>query len=66
MSQYNLIAATDESTVVAEYAAVYRTSAEYQSETALEKDFIRLLTGQGLKYLASLNKQEGWEYELYR
>ena len=35
MSQYNLIAATDESTVVAEYSPPYRTAAEYQREAAL-------------------------------
>ena len=47
MSHYNLIASTDESTVVAEYSPPYRTAAEYQSEASLEQEFIRLLSGQG-------------------
>ena len=34
MTKYNLIASTDESTVVAEYTPEYRTAAEYQSEAA--------------------------------
>ena len=52
MSIYNIVASTDESTVVAEYVAVYRTAAEYQSEADLEREFIRMLSGQGYEYLA--------------
>ena len=51
MSQYNLVASTDESTVVAEYTPPYRATAEYQSEADLEREFIWLLTGQGYEYL---------------
>ena len=52
MSQYNIVASTDESTVVAEYIPPYRTAAEYQSEADLEREFIGLLSGQGYDYLA--------------
>ncbi len=51
MSTYNLIAATPESTVVAEYTPEARRSDSYQSEAALEREFIRLLTAQGYEYL---------------
>ena len=51
MSQYNLIAATTESTVVAEYTPETRRSESYQSEAALEREFIRMLTAQGYEYL---------------
>ena len=52
MPIYNLIASTDEATVVAEYVTPYRTAAEYQSEADLEREFIRLLINQGYEYLA--------------
>ena len=45
MSTYNIITATDESAVVAEYSAVYRAAAEYQSEADLKREFIQLLAG---------------------
>ena len=51
MSQYNLIAATSESTVVAEYTPEARRSESYQSEAALEQEFIRLLCAQGYERL---------------
>ena len=51
MSQYNFIAATTESTVVAEYTPETRRSESYQSEAALEREFIRMLTAQGYEYL---------------
>lgn len=52
MTTYNLIAATSESTVVAEYTQEGRRSDSYQSEAALEQEFIRLLQGQGYEYLS--------------
>ena len=52
MTTYNLIAATSESTVVAEYTPEGRRSDSYQSEAALEQEFIRLLQGQGYEYLS--------------
>ena len=51
MSQYNLIAATGESTVVAEYTPETRRSESYQSEAALEQEFIHMLTAQGYESL---------------
>ena len=47
MSTYNIIAATEESTVVAEYVSEYAHGATYQSEAELEREFIKLLEGQG-------------------
>ncbi|MDR2925552.1 MAG: hypothetical protein LBU76_06360 [Azoarcus sp.] len=51
MSTYNIVVSTDESTVVAEYCAESNRSGAYQTEAALEKEFIRLLTTQGYEYL---------------
>ncbi|MCL1794252.1 MAG: hypothetical protein FWG34_10305 [Oscillospiraceae bacterium] len=56
MSAYNIIAATDESTVVAEYAPPYRTAFEYQSEADLEREFISLLSAQGYEYIQFHNE----------
>jgi len=56
MTTYNLITSTDESTVVAEYSPVYRMAAEYQSEADLEREFIRLLSGQGYEYVTFHNE----------
>jgi type I restriction enzyme R subunit len=53
MTSYNIIASTDDVTVVAEYSPEYRAEGQkYQSEYALEKEFIRLLKEQGYKYLS--------------
>ena len=51
MSTYNMVAQTTESTVVAEYIPESSRSDAYQSEAALEKEFIRLLMSQGYEYL---------------
>ncbi len=51
MSSYNIVASTNESTVVAEYIPETSRSDAYQSEAALEREFIRLLTAQGYEYL---------------
>ena len=56
MSTYNIIAASNESTVVAEYTPESSRSDNFQSEEALEKEFIRLLTMQGYEYLAIHNE----------
>ena len=50
MSNYNIVMATNESTVVAEYESNLQRSDAYQSEAALEKAFINLLTEQGYEY----------------
>ncbi|MDU1442792.1 MAG: type I restriction endonuclease subunit R [Clostridium cochlearium] len=57
MSIYNIVASTDEATVVAEYAAEYNVRPEkYQSEAELEREFIRQLTSQGYEYITVHNE----------
>lgn len=51
MSKYNVVMETSKSTVVAEYEPLKRKSDSYQSEAALEQEFIRMLTEQGYDYL---------------
>ncbi len=51
MSTYNIVASTNQSTVVSEYTPEARKSDSYQSEAALEKEFIRLLSTLGYEYL---------------
>ena len=51
MSQYNIIVSTAEATVVSEYEPQQTRSDAYQSEAALEKQFIKMLTEQGYEYL---------------
>lgn len=51
MSQYNIIVATNEATVVTEYEPQKVRSDAYQSEAALEAAFIKQLTEQGYTYL---------------
>ena len=51
MSYFNIVAETNENTVVTEYTPVTKRSDAYQSEAALEGEFIRLLTEQGYEYL---------------
>ena len=51
MSQYNIIAESQEYTVVSEYEHAASTSDAYQSEAELEKEFIHLLQEQGYEYL---------------
>ena len=51
MSYFNIVAATSENTVVTEYKSEKARSDSYQSEDALENEFIRLLCEQGYDYL---------------
>ena len=51
MAQYNIIAESQEYTVVAEYDHVATPAETYQSEADLEKEFIKLLGEQGYEYL---------------
>lgn len=51
MSYFNIVAQTTENTVVTEYEPIKTRSTGYQSEAALEKEFIRMLTEQGYEYL---------------
>lgn len=51
MSTYNIVLAANESTVVTEYQPETKRSDSYQSEAALEKAFIDMLTQQGYERL---------------
>ena len=51
MPYFNIVAQTTENTVVTEYEPVKKRSDYYQSETNLEKKFIRMLIEQGYEYL---------------
>ena len=51
MNKYNVVMEMNDSTVVTEYEPVKRKSDSYQSEKALENEFIRMLTEQGYDYL---------------
>ena len=52
MSYFNIVAETNENTVVTEYEPVKVRADQYQSEADLEKEFIRLLCEQGYEYLS--------------
>ena len=52
MNKYNVVMEMNDSTVVTEYEPVKRKSDSYQSEKALENEFIRMLMEQGYDYLA--------------
>ena len=51
MSKYNIVMEMKNATVVSEYEPEKKRSDAYQSEAALEKEFIRMLTEQGYEYL---------------
>lgn len=51
MSQYNIVIESNEVTVVSEYTPDKRRSTDYQSETALEQDFIKRLVEQGYEFI---------------
>lgn len=51
MPYFNIVAETSKNTVVTEYEPAKSRSANYQSETALENAFIKMLTQQGYEYL---------------
>ena len=52
MAFYNIVAQSNESTVVSEYKSQKVRSDAYQSEAELEKEFINLLQEQGYEYLS--------------
>ena len=51
MPYFNIVAETNENTVVTQYDPVKKRSGAYQSEAEFEKEFIRMLTEQGYEYL---------------
>lgn len=57
MSMYNIVASTNQSTVVAEYIPEERKETAYQSEAELENEFIKLLTSLGYEYI-NINNEE--------
>ena len=63
MAYFNIVAETSENTVVTEYEPVIKRSDSYQSEAALEQEFIRLLCEQGYEYL-SIHTQDDLVYNL--
>ena len=58
MPYFNIVAQTNENTVVTEYEPVKNRSDSYQSEAALEKELIRMLTEQGYTYLSIHSETE--------
>lgn len=58
MCNYNIIAESDKETVVSEYTPFERKSTDFQSENALEQDFIKRLTEQGYEYITINNEQD--------
>ncbi len=58
MPYFNIVAQTNENTVVTEYEPVKARSESYQSEAELEKEFIRLLCEQGYEYLKIHKEQD--------
>ena len=51
MSYFNSVAETNENTVVSEYEPAAKKAESYQSEAALEAEFISMLKEQGYEYL---------------
>jgi len=58
VTQYNIVASTNDYTVVAEYESIYTYSRPYQSESELEDEFISLLLSQGYEYLTIKNEED--------
>ena len=71
MPYFNIVAETNENTVVTEYTPVPKQATGYQSEAELEQEFIRHLQEQGYEYLtihaekdliANLRRQTGIDF----
>ena len=58
MPYFNIVAETNENTVVTQYESVKQRSDAYQSEAELEKEFIRMLTEQGYEYLSIHDEEQ--------
>ena len=58
MPYFNIVAETNENTVVSKYEPVIRRSDNYQSEAELEKEFIRMLSEQGYEYIQIHSEEE--------
>lgn len=57
MPYFNIVAETNENTVVTEYEPVKVRADQYQSEAALEKEFIRMLCDQATNIFLSIPKR---------
>lgn len=51
MNKYNIVMEMTNATVVAEYEPLKKKSDSYQSEAALENEFIKMLSEQGYEYI---------------
>lgn len=58
MPFFNIVAQTNENTVVTEYEPMQKRADAYQSEAALEQEMIRMLCEQGYTYLPIHTEQE--------
>ena len=58
MAYFNIVAQTTENTVITEYKPASHRSDFYQSEAALEKEFIRQLCEEGYSYLPIHSEKE--------
>ena len=58
MPYFNIVAETNQNTVVTEYEPVRARADSYQSEAALEQEFIRLLGEQGYQHLPIHNEAD--------
>lgn len=58
MTQYSILASTDEYTVVSEYKPEGKRAKSYQSEADLENAFIKQLVSQGYEYLEINSKED--------
>lgn len=58
MDKYNVVMEMTNSTVVTEYESVEKKAENYQSEQALENEFIRMLEEQGYDYLQIHNNSD--------
>jgi type I restriction enzyme R subunit len=55
MNEFNIVAESNNSTVVGEYTPTSKRAASYQSEASLEQAFIKLLEGQAYDFLPITN-----------
>ena len=58
MAYINIVASTNESTVVTEYSPEKKRSDVYQSEAELEDAFIKMLGEQGYEYVTIHNEKD--------
>ena len=57
-SSYNIVASTNQSTVVEKYIPDERKATAFQSEAELENEFIKILTTLGYEYIKIKNEKE--------